>query len=157
MSTDPRVRETVAHQVGRARSGPSWTYDDGPGRCGLLAPGRDRELLAEDDEEGLALVGETDPDRNVLVYVESVGPTACHDEVHVDSATLDADGALVVRASVRDPSGRLELCQAVLTYPAVLVRVTAEPAPRSVRAELADGWDQWATVRPTPGRPSLED
>jgi hypothetical protein len=97
----------------------------------------------------LAFARNTDFQDDVLVYVASEGPDTCYDEVSVRDLTLDGD-VLTGTAEAVDTSESGQGCGDALTFPAVLVRATADPRPARVRLTIHNGWGEETTVEATP-------
>ncbi|MGM0447779.1 MAG: hypothetical protein ACQERM_05935 [Methanobacteriota archaeon] len=142
---------TAVHQVGAALSGPAWNRTDLRGFCVLIAEEGDASwLLGDAPEEARAFVEETDFADSILVYVESVGPDTCHDEIKFDDVGVE-DGALVADATVRGADDEEVACGEAITYSAALLRVTSDPLPDAARLSVTDGWGETGTVRDTDG------
>ncbi|QUO48481.1 MULTISPECIES: hypothetical protein [Halorubrum] len=138
---------TVVQQVGAALSGPAWRRTERRGFCTLIAEEGDGSWLLDDaPEEVRAFVEETDFAESVLCYVESVGPDTCHDEIAFENVGVE-DGTLVADATVRGAESDDVACGQAITYPAALLRVTADPLPDAVRLSVTDGWGETGTVR----------
>ncbi|EMA58711.1 hypothetical protein [Halorubrum lipolyticum] len=141
---------TAVQQVGTALSGPAWDRSERRGVCVLIADesGDASRLLGDAPEAARAFVEETDFAESVLVYVESVGPTTCHDEITLDSAGIGVeDGTFVADATVRGADSDEAVCGEAITYSAALIRVTSDPLPDAVRLSVTDGWGETGTVR----------
>ncbi|ELZ46431.1 hypothetical protein C463_04444 [Halorubrum californiense DSM 19288] len=139
--------ETDVHQVGAALSGPAWSRTERRGFCALLTDEDDAAwLLGDAPAETAAFVEATDFAASALVYVESVGPTTCHDEVAFDGVAVE-NGTLVADAAVLGAQDEGVACGQAITYPAALLRVTSDPLPDAVRLSVTDGWDETGTVR----------
>lgn len=139
------VSATV-HQIGRGLSEQSWDRDQRPGICAVFRSASEAEGLVENaDEATREFVSSTPFDSSVLVYVESVGPTSCYDEVAISDLGLDSDDVLRGRAAAVDTSEGTTACQDVVTHPAAFVRVDTEI--RSAALSVTDGWGQTAMVR----------
>lgn len=126
------------------------------------------DAVATDRREAVAdFLQNTDFRESVLLYVESVGPNACTDEIEVADLGFE-NGRLSAAASIVDSSdandgteespgteegdgteagGGMTACAETITYPSALVRATfsGEPATR-VALELTDGWGNEAEV-----------
>ncbi|WP_096394738.1 hypothetical protein [Halorubrum trapanicum] len=138
---------TAVQQVGAALSGPAWSRDERRGFCVLLAEEGDASWLLDDaPEEIRAFVEETDFDESRILYVESVGPDTCHDEIAFDGVAVE-DGTLVADATVLGAESDDVACGEAITYPAALLRVTSDPLPDSARLSVTDGWGETGTVR----------
>ncbi|WP_312908682.1 hypothetical protein [Natronosalvus caseinilyticus] len=90
---------------------------------------------------------ETDFETEVLVLVESGGPTMCHDSIEVDDVTFDAqESAITATATVVDSSEGG--CGEALAYPASLTRVSFDDRmrPHDAVVTLTDGWGETETV-----------
>lgn len=139
--------ETERHQVGRALTGPSWDREETPGFCTLVEERSDAdELLDDADEATRSFVEATDFDSSVILYVESVGPNGCYDEIEVSDLGVDDEGLLTGNAAAVDTSAPDVACQQVITYPAVMLRITADPRPRRATLRVFDGWGRSAPV-----------
>ena len=138
---------TAVQQVGAALSGPAWNRDDRRGFCALLTEEGDGGSLFDDAPEAVrAFVEETEFSESVLCYVESVGPTTCHDEIAFENVAVE-DGTLVADATVPGAEGDDVACGQAITYPAALLRVTSDPLPDAARLSVTDGWGETGTVR----------
>ena len=134
-------------QVETPLSGPAWDRRSRRGFCTRIAAESDANWLLDDaSEETREFVSETDFERAVVVYVESVGPTTCHDELSFDDIDVE-DGALTASVRVEDTSAANEGCGQAITYPAAMVRIESDPRPESVRLQVTDGWGETGTVR----------
>ena len=139
--------ETAVQHVGSALLRSEWDRTEQRGYCALIGTESDAErLLAEAPEPARAFVDETDFAESLLCYVESVGPTTCHDEIEFDGVAVE-DGTLVADATVLGPPSDDVACGQAITYPAALLRVTSEPIPGSARLSVTDGWGETGTVR----------
>lgn len=137
--------ETTIHQVGRGLDR-SWDRKQRPGICVVFRAADEAEAFVEDaDEATQSFVDETDFASSVLLYVESVGPNSCYDEIEFAELGLDSEALLRGRAAAVDTSERTTACRDVITYPAALVRVDADV--RSAALHVTDGWGQSAIVR----------
>ena len=142
--------ETTVQQVGGALSGPAWDRRERRGICVLIeeANGDAGWLLNDAPEEVRAFVEETDFCESRILYVESVGPDTCHDEIAFDSVGMGVeDGTFVADATVQGPGSDDVACGQAITYPGALLRVTSDPLPESARVSLTDGWGETGTVR----------
>ncbi len=138
---------TEVHHVDAWSTGIGWDREERSGVCLLIDEPRDVSWLLEDvDRETETFVEETDFDSSVLLYVESIGPDACHDRLEFGEFTRE-DDAVVGEATVVDTAESDEVCSTVLTYPRAFVRVTADPVPERARLMLTDGRGERATVR----------
>lgn len=145
--TDERLTdvETTIHQLGRGLDR-SWDRERRPGICALFRDAGEAEAFVEDaDEERQSFVTETDFEASTLLYVESVGPTGCYDEIEFSELGVDDDAVLRGNAAARDTSDQMTACQQVITYPGALVRVEADV--RRAQLRVFDGWGQSALVR----------
>jgi len=150
---DGGARSPVAtvRQVESPLSGPAWDRGSRRGFCTRIAAAEDANWLLDDaSEETREFVSETDFERAVVVYVESVGPTTCHDELSFDDVAIE-DGTLTASARVEDTSAANEACGQAITYPAAMVRAESDPRPESVRLRVTDGWGETGTVRDADG------
>ncbi|TKX71099.1 hypothetical protein EXE45_02440 [Halorubrum sp. SP9] len=144
--SDP-APETEVHQVGAALSGPAWSREERRGLCALITgEGDASKLLRDAPAETAAFVEETDFGDSVLIYVESVGPTTCHNEIAFEEIGVE-DGTLVADAAVRGAGDYQVACGQAITYPAALLRVTSDPLPDAARLSVTDGWGETGTVR----------
>ena len=147
---------TAVRQVGAALSGPAWRRTERRGFCTLIAEEGDASWLLRDAPEQVrAFVEETDFAASVLVYVESVGPDTCHDEIAFDGVAVE-DGTLVADATVQGPGSDDVACGEAITYPAALLRVTSDPLPDAARLSVTDGWGETGTVRSGDGVPDSD-
>ncbi|WP_049983287.1 hypothetical protein [Halorubrum sp. BV1] len=138
--------ETV-RQVETPLSGPAWDRRSRRGFCTRIAAEADAGwLLADASEETREFISETDFERAVVVYVESVGPTTCHDELSFADVDVE-DGVVSASVRVEDTSAANEGCGQAITYPAAMVRVESDPRPESVQLQVTDGWGETGTVR----------
>ncbi|UTF52907.1 hypothetical protein [Natronosalvus rutilus] len=90
---------------------------------------------------------ETDFETEVLVLVESGGPTVCHDSIEVSDVTFDAqESAITATATVVDSSEGS--CGEALAYPSSLTRVSFEDRMwlHNAVVTLTDGWGNTETV-----------
>ena len=139
--------ETAVQQVGTALLRSEWDRTERRGYCVLIETESDAErLLAEAPEPVREFVEATDFAASVLCYVESVGPTTCHDEIEFDAVAVE-DGTLVADGTVLGPPSDDVACGEAITYPAALLRVTSDPLPGSARLSVTDGWGETGTVR----------
>ena len=144
---DPDELSVTVQQVGSALSGPSWDRTERRGICVLLTEEGDGGSLFDDAPEAVrAFVEETEFSESVLCYVESVGPTTCHDEIAFENVAVE-DGTLVADATVPGAEGDDVACGQAITYPAALLRVTSDPLPDAARLSVTDGWGETGTVR----------
>ena len=143
---------TAVRQVGAALSGPAWDRTERRGFCVLITEehGDGAWPLDEAPEAVRAFVEETDFAESVIVYVESVGPDTCHDEIAFDDVRVE-DGTLVADATVRGPDDEEVACGEAITYSAALLRVTSDPLPDAARLSVTDGWGETETVRDSDG------
>jgi hypothetical protein len=143
----------TVRQVGAALSGPAWRRTERRGFCTLIAEEGDASWLLRDaPEEVSAFVGETDFAASVIVYVESVGPDTCHDEIAFDSAGMRVeDGTFIADATVPGAESDDVACGEAITYSAALLRVTSDPLPQAARLSVTDGWGETGTVRDADG------
>ena len=150
---DPDELSVTVQQVGSALSGPSWDRTERRGFCVLIAEAEDASWLLDDaPEEARAFVEETDFSESVLIYVESVGPDTCHDEIVFDSIGMGVeDGTFVADASVLGAESDDVACGEAITYSDALLRVRNDPLPTAARLTVTDGWGETGTVRDTDG------
>ncbi|MFW5916883.1 MAG: hypothetical protein ACOCRD_00580 [Halorubrum sp.] len=138
---------TAVHQVGSSLSGPAWHFEERRGFCVLLTEEHDASwLFAEASAETSAFVEETDFQTAVLAYVESVGPTTCHDEISFADVSVDDDETLVASATVENTAEDDEACGEAITYPGALLRVETDPLPSAIRLSITDGWGETSEV-----------
>lgn len=138
---------TAVQQVGRALSGPAWDPGTRRGFCTLITADRGANWLFRDaPERTTAFVEATDFEESVLAYVESIGPTTCDDEVAFADVAVE-DGTLLADATVENTAADDEACGEAITYPAALLRVTADPLPEALRLSITDGWGDTTEVR----------
>lgn len=143
--------ETEAHQVGGALSGPAWNREERRGFCALIAEESDAAWLLRDaPEETVAFVEATDFDQSVLAYVESVGPTTCHNAISFADVAVE-DGTLVASASVRGPGDDDVACGEAITFSGAFLRVTADARPDAIRASVTDGWGETSELNGADG------
>ncbi|GAA0714744.1 hypothetical protein J2744_002254 [Halorubrum trapanicum] len=143
---------TAVQQVGSALSGPAWDRTQRRGFCVLIgeADGDGAWPIAEAPEAARTFVEETDLSESVVCYVESVGPTTCHDEIAFDGVGVE-DGTLVADATVQGAESAEVACGEAVTYSAALLRVTSDPLPDAARLSVTDGWGETETVRDADG------
>lgn len=146
---DPIVE---VHAVAVDRTGAGWDYRERPGFCALVTDARDAAwLFDEADAAATAFVEDTDFESSVIVYVESVGPNTCYNELEVADVAVE-NGTVVGSAAAIDASDAdADVCAPSLTYPGALIRVTADPRPDSARITVTDGWENTAEVTPEDG------
>jgi hypothetical protein len=156
--SDDEEVTTVVRQVGAALSGPAWDRTERRGFCTLITEEGEASWLLDDAPEAVrAFVEETDFAASVLVYVESVGPDTCHDEITFDSTGMGVeDGTFVADATVRGPGSDDVACGDAITYSAALIRVTSDPLPDAARLSVTDGWGETGTVRDGEGVPDSD-
>jgi hypothetical protein len=136
-------------------SRPDWDTEDAVGRVVLidseerrravLSPYEAPDKRSDELEEFLDGV-EYDSER--LLFVESVGPDACHDRVELTNVRLSG-GQLRADAAVTDTSDGGVACAEVISYPSAIARISfgAETDPaNSAAVEITDGWEETATV-----------
>lgn len=142
--TDPPI-ETSVHHLDRGLTHPSWTDDD-PGTCIRIDDPTTAKTLVDDaDTDTKTFVTDTDFDDSILLYVESTGPSSNYDEITVHDIGI-TDGRVTVSAAVEDTSTEeLTFANDVITHPAALLRITADPRPESVSVTIVDGWDRTHT------------
>ena len=145
---DPGASLTTDVHHAAARSvGLEWDYRERPGICLLIDDADDADPLLEDvGEETEAFVRETDFEESVLLYVESIGPDACHDRLEFGEFSTENE-TVSGEAAVADSAEDDEVCSTVLTYPRAFVRVTADPLPTHAEMTLTDGNGDQDTVR----------
>ncbi|SNR24296.1 hypothetical protein [Halorubrum vacuolatum] len=145
---DPAASLTTdVHHVDAWSVGLDWDYRERPGVCLLIEDPDDAVPLLEDVGEGTeAFVRETDFSESALLYVESIGPDACHDRLAFEEFSLEK-GTVVGEAAVVGTADDDEVCSTVLTYPRAFVRVTADPLPAAAEITLTDGNGEQGTVR----------
>ncbi|ELZ34241.1 hypothetical protein [Halorubrum tebenquichense] len=145
---------TAVHQVGEPLSGPAWDRTQRRGICVLIteANGDGTRILDEAPEPAREFLAATDFSESVVCYVESVGPTTCHDEVAFDGVGIE-DGTLVADATVQGAEDEDVACGEAVTYSAALLRVTSDPLPETARLSVTDGWGETGTVRDGDGVP----
>lgn len=148
--------EYELHQVGPSTTVPDWSgRGNGSGTVELFGSRERARTRLEETllagvpgtrrSDALGFFENTDFDEAVLVYVASEGPDTCYDEVEVRELSVDGD-ALTGTVAARDTSEPGQGCGDAITYPAALVRVTADTLP--VRAELTvtNGWGDESVV-----------
>ena len=135
------------HAVAVDRTGAGWDYRERPGFCALVTDARDAAwLFDEADAAATAFVEDTDFESSVIVYVESVGPNTCYNELEVGDVAVE-NGTVVGSAAAIDASDDdTDVCAPSLTYPGALIRVTADPVPHAARITITDGWENTAEV-----------
>ena len=140
------VTDTATHQVGSALSGPSWDRESRRGFCTLFTDEDEtRWPFDEASAETREFVEATDFSSSVLAYVESVGPTTCHNRIDFADVGVE-DGTLVGSATVRNTAADDEACGEAITFSAALLRVTADPLPDAVRLSVTNGWGETAEL-----------
>lgn len=140
------VTDTAVQQAGGALSGPAWDRESRRGFCVLFTDGDEGRWLFDDAPEAVGeFVEATDFSSSVLAYVESVGPTTCHDRIAFDDVGVE-DGTLVADATVENTAGDDEACGEAITFSGALLRVTADPLPESLRLSMTDGWGETAEL-----------
>ncbi|USZ72746.1 hypothetical protein [Natronosalvus halobius] len=91
---------------------------------------------------------ETDFETEVLVLLESGGPTICHDSIEIDDVRFDAqESAITATAKVVDSSDGG--CGEALAYPSSLTRVSFDGDGvwlHNAVVTLTDGWGNTETV-----------
>ena len=138
---------TAVQQVGEPISGVAWDRRQRRGICVLITEGYGdgTGILGEAPEPARGFVSETDFAESVVCYVESVGPTTCHDEIAFDGVDVE-DGTLVADATVRGADDDGVACGEAITYSSALLRVTGDPLPETARLSVTDGWGETGTV-----------
>ncbi|MGQ3329226.1 hypothetical protein [Halorubrum sp. FL23] len=140
------VTDTAVQQVGVALSGPAWNRESRRGFCVLFTEEDESWWLFDDvPAEVGEFVAATDFDESVLAYVESVGPTTCHNRIAFDEVDVEA-GTLSASATVENTAGDDEACGEAITFSGALLRVTADPRPESLRLSVTDGWGETAEL-----------
>jgi len=110
------------------------------------------DLPAEHADTVREFLAETDFERSVVLFVESAGPTGCHDELAVEEVRL-ASGELRAAASVVDNSDGA-ICTQAVTHPSTLVRATVDGRPpTSAIVSITDGWGDRESVTATASDP----
>lgn len=154
MTDTAREFETDYHQVGRALSGPTWTREETSGFCTLLqAQGEGQELVRDADDATQSFINETDFETAVVLYVESVGPNGCYDEIEVSELDIGDDGVLTGKATAVDTSESGVACQDVITYSAAMLRIQTDARIRSASMLIFDGWGQSSVVSSGEAKP----
>jgi hypothetical protein len=134
---------------------PEWDTGDAVGRAVLIdSEERRRAVLSPYEiperrgDELESFLDGLDYDGERLLFVESAGPTACHDRIELTNVRV-ADGRIRAEAAVIDSGEGDVACAEVVSYSSALARVGfgegREPAD-SVDVEVTDGWDETATV-----------
>ncbi|WP_200531126.1 hypothetical protein [Halorubrum sp. LN27] len=140
------LTDTAVQQAGGALSGPAWDRESRRGFCTLFTDEDEARWLFDDAP---AAVGEfveaTDFSSSVLAYVESVGPTTCHDRIAFDDVAVE-DGTLAASATVENTAAEDEACGEAVTFSGALLRVTADPLPDALRLSVTNGWDETAEL-----------
>ncbi|WP_128903719.1 hypothetical protein [Halorubrum amylolyticum] len=140
------VTDTAVHRVGGALSGPAWSRESRRGFCTLVTDEDESRWLFDDaPAETGEFVEATDFSSSVLAYVESVGPTTCHDRIAFGEVGVE-DGTLVASATVENTADADEACGEAITFSGALLRVTADPLPDAIRLSLTDGWGETAEL-----------
>lgn len=99
-------------------------------------------------------LADVDFEESVVILVESIGPTACYDELVVDDVALD-DGTLT--GSARAVESEADVCAQVLTFPATFVVATVDDEPpTAAEIDVTDGWGETDTVTATADEPLPE-
>jgi len=143
---------TAVQQVGEPISGVAWDRRQRRGICVLITEryGDGTGILGEAPEPAHGFVSETDFAESVVCYVESVGPTTCHDEIAFDGVDVE-DGTLVADATVRGADDDGVACGEAITHSSALLRVTGDPLPETARLSVTDGWGETGTVHSDDG------
>lgn len=147
------ITAVETHPFAIHSSRPSWDAESEIGYVALLdSAEREERVLGSYDlpEERTEALDEfkanLDYETERLLFVESVGPNACHDRLDVTNVRL-ADGRLRADAEVLDTSEDDVGCAEVISYPSTLARVTFEEAPPgSAAVDLTDGWGESAAI-----------
>lgn len=137
---------------------PAWDLEEERGRVVLVdsesrseAVFTSYDLSEEREGELREFLSEIDYGEERLLFVESVGPNACHDRLEVSDVRLE-DDRLRAGAAVVDTSEDDVACAEVITYPSTLARVGFEegqtPAD-SAAVDVTDGWGKTATISAT--------
>jgi len=135
-------------QLGGSQTKPLWDRPDSD-RLGYVT------VLTEDDElwmvdDPAAIEGfdewyaETNFEESVLLYIASVGLSACYEELDIGDMSRE-DGRLIGTAQAVDTSGD-EACAEVITYPSAFVRLTGEELPTAAAITITTGWGETDTV-----------
>ncbi|KKF39191.1 hypothetical protein FK85_30485 [Halorubrum saccharovorum] len=141
------VTDTAVQQTGGALSGPAWDPESRRGFCVLVTEEDETRWLFDDaPAEVREFVEATDFSSSVLAYVESVGPTTCHDRIEFADVGVE-EGTLVASATVENTADDNEACGEAITFSGALLRVTADPLPDSLRLSVTDGWGETGEVR----------
>lgn len=98
--------------------------------------------LVDRTDEVEAFLDVIDFSEDAVFYLESVAPDACHRSIELDEVTVVANDEYTVEghAAVIDESGADVDCAAVVTYPAILVRIESEVALATGTFRIEDGW-----------------
>jgi hypothetical protein len=147
------------HQVGPTTAAPAWGGRENPAGAVELYSRLDRAterlesthlagVPSDRREDALTFARDTDFATAALVYVASEGPDTCFDEVAVGDLALDGE-TLTGRAEALDTSDPGDGCGDALTFPAALVRATADPRPTRARLTVRNGWGDESTVEAT--------
>ena len=133
--------ETV--DVGRDAVG-DWHIEDEtvPGVVVQLQDANEVRALVNETDAVDMFLGETDFAEDAVCYLESVAPDACHRTIDLDEVAVIANGDYEVNgnATVVDVSDTDEDCAAIVTYPAVLVRIESEVDLARGTFRIEDGW-----------------
>lgn len=158
-TTTPGTVDPEVLQVGPTLSAPRWDFDDSPGRV-VFVDSRERAEAAlplwGDDERARALrefVESTAFDSAVLLYVQTVGPNTCYEEVAVEDIRIEGR-TIRGSANARDTSEPGAGCGEAITYPAAVIRVPfGDSAPERATLTVTNGWDERAEITATPDDP----
>ena len=145
--------DTDILQLGDSFTEPQWApAGQSTESVGVVARfgSRDELRWLVDDRESAseavtAFVDATDFESAAILYLQSVGPNGCYDELAVDEVTVD-DDAITATASAVDTSEEGTFCTQALTYPSAFVRVTGDELPGTTRVTLTNGWGTTAEV-----------
>lgn len=96
-----------------------------------------------DGDEIEQFIDETNFDTQRLIYIESVGPTGCHDDITVDNLAVE-DETLVGEAAVETPSEDA-FCTDVITYPRAFIRV--DRMIKQAEIKITNGWEETQKVQ----------
>jgi len=140
------VTDTAVRQAGGALTGPAWDRESRRGFCTLATEADEVRWLFDDaPAEVREFVEATDFSASVLAYVESVGPTTCHDRITFDDVGVEG-GTLAADATVENTAADDEACGEAITFSGALLRVTADPLPDSLRLSVTNGWGETAEL-----------
>lgn len=146
--------ENDVFQLGSSPSQPLWAIPDEATGFITLLDDKDDDLWMvrnPDKIDGLrSWLDETDLENSAVVYVETVGPNTCYNEVDINDVAAESTN-IVGTAEAVDTSEENEMCGSTITYPSVFVRVTGDDLPSRSTFTVVDGWGESGEVS-TDGR-----